>query len=92
VLTVQEQAGFTRNELTGFLEANLIETRPLFAGNLLRQPAFQNIEKRVVGDLANTDLITDSTFFIGVYPGIGESQLEYIQSVFARFMQGERAI
>jgi CDP-6-deoxy-D-xylo-4-hexulose-3-dehydrase len=91
VLTVQQQAGFTRNELTGFLEANHIETRPLFAGNLLRQPAFLNIEKRVVGDLANTDLITDRTFFIGVYPGIGESQLEYIQSVFARFMLGERA-
>jgi CDP-6-deoxy-D-xylo-4-hexulose-3-dehydrase len=91
VLTVREQAGFIRNELTGFLEANHIETRPLFAGNLLRQPAFLNIEKRVVGDLGNTDLITDHTFFIGVYPGIGESQLEYIQSVFARFMQGERA-
>jgi len=50
-----------------------------------------DIEKRVVGALTNTDLITDRTFFIGVYPGIGENQLEYLDSVFARFMKGERA-
>jgi CDP-6-deoxy-D-xylo-4-hexulose-3-dehydrase len=91
VVTLQEQAGFSRNELTGFLEANRIETRPLFAGNLLRQPAFMDIRKRVVGDLTNTDIITDRTFFIGVHPGIGESQLEYMNSVFTRFMKGERA-
>ena len=91
VITLQERAGFSRNELTSFLEANRIETRPLFAGNLLRQPAFMDIEKRVVGALTNTDLITDRTFFIGVYPGIGESQLEYLDSIFARFMKGERA-
>ena len=90
VLTVRDKAGFTRNELTRFLEANRIETRNLFSGNLLRQPAFMDIEHRVVGDLANTDLITERTFFIGVYPGIDESQLEYISSVFARFIRGER--
>ncbi len=49
VITVREDAGFTRNELTGFLEANRIETRNLFSGNLLRHPAFENIERRVVG-------------------------------------------
>ena len=90
VITVRENAGFTRNELTRFLEANRIETRNLFSGNLLRQPAFMNIEHRVVGDLANTDLITEWTFFIGVYPGIDDRQLEYIGSTFDRFMRGER--
>jgi CDP-6-deoxy-D-xylo-4-hexulose-3-dehydrase len=90
VLTVREQAGFTRNELTGFLEANHIETRALFGGNLLRQPAFMDIPHRMVGDLANTDTIMESTFFIGVYPGIEAGQLEYIDSVFHRFMSGER--
>jgi Predicted pyridoxal phosphate-dependent enzyme apparently involved in regulation of cell wall biogenesis len=79
-----------RSDLTRFLEANRIETRNLFAGNLLRHPAFMNIEHRVVGDLTNTDIITERTFFIGVYPGIDENQLEYLDSVFARFMQGER--
>jgi CDP-6-deoxy-D-xylo-4-hexulose-3-dehydrase len=50
-----------------------------------------NIEHRVVGDLTNTDTITERTFFIGVYPGIDETQLEYLGSAFVRFMQGERA-
>ena len=90
VLTVKETAGFTRNDLTGFLETNRIETRNLFGGNLLRQPAFMNIEHRVIGDLANTDTILENTFFIGVYPGIDLPQLEYIDSVFTRFMRGER--
>ncbi|HRQ33364.1 MAG TPA: DegT/DnrJ/EryC1/StrS family aminotransferase, partial [Anaerolineales bacterium] len=90
VLTVREDAGFTRAELTAFLEANRIETRSLFSGNLLRQPAFMHIEHRVVGDLTNTDAIMNRSFFIGVYPGIDESQLQYIGSVFDRFMRGER--
>jgi CDP-6-deoxy-D-xylo-4-hexulose-3-dehydrase len=91
-ITIRAGAGFTRNDLTRFLEANRIETRNLFSGNLLRQPAFMDIKHRVVGDLTNTDIITERTFFIGVYPGIGDSQLEYIGSVFARFMTGERVI
>ncbi len=92
VLTVKEEAGFTRNELTRFLEANRIETRNLFSGNLLRQPAFENIEHRLVGDLTNTDIIMERTFFIGVYPGINDAQIEHIGSVFDRFLvKGERA-
>ena len=90
VITVRPDAGFTRNDLTHYLETNRIETRNLFAGNLLRHPAFENITRRVVGDLANTDMITNNTFFIGVYPGIGDAHLDYIQQVFAKFMQGER--
>jgi CDP-6-deoxy-D-xylo-4-hexulose-3-dehydrase len=90
VITVRADAGFTRNELTRFLEANRIETRNLFGGNLLRQPAFMDIAHRVVGDLKNTDLIMERTFFIGVYPGIDDSRLEYIISAFTRFMRGER--
>jgi CDP-4-dehydro-6-deoxyglucose reductase, E1 len=90
VITVREDAGFTRNDLTRFLEVNHIETRNLFSGNLLRQPAFMNIEHRVVGDLTNTDIIMERTFFIGVYPGIDNEQLDYIGSVFSRFMHGER--
>jgi CDP-4-dehydro-6-deoxyglucose reductase, E1 len=91
VITVREGAGFTRKALTGFLEANRIETRALFAGNLLRQPAFTDIKHRTVGDLANTDLIMERAFFIGVYPGIADSQLDHIENVFKRFMGGERA-
>ncbi len=90
VITVRENAGFTRNELTHFLESNHIETRPLFSGNLLRHPAFTNINCRIVGNLKNTDLVMDNTFFIGVYPGIGELHLAWIQEVFDRFMKGKR--
>jgi len=90
VITVKEESGFTRNELTSFLENNQIETRNLFSGNLLRHPAYENIEKRIVGDLKNTDLIMNNTFFIGVYPGIDEAQLDWIEKSFQRFMNGER--
>ena len=86
VISVRENAGFTRNDLTAFLEANRIETRNLFSGNLLRHPAFAGIEHRVVGDLVNTDAITNNTFFIGLYPGIGETELGVIADAFRRFM------
>jgi CDP-6-deoxy-D-xylo-4-hexulose-3-dehydrase len=91
VITVKPEAGFTRNQLTRFLEANKIETRNLFSGNLLRHPAFQKINCRVVGELTNTDTIMNDTFFIGVYPGIHQGHLDKIADTFARFMQGERA-
>ena len=90
-ISVREDAGFTRNDLTRFLEANRIETRNLFSGNLLRHPAFAGIEHRVVGDLANTDAITNNTFFIGLYPGIGETELGVVAEAFRHFMAGERA-
>ncbi len=91
VITVREDAGFTRNELTGFLEANRIETRTLFSGNLLRHPAFEAIERRVVGDLANTDTVMKRTFFVGVYPGIDDARMDYVIDAFGRFMAGARA-
>jgi CDP-6-deoxy-D-xylo-4-hexulose-3-dehydrase len=91
VITVRPDAGFTRAELTGFLEANRIETRGLFSGNLLRHPAFEAIERRVVGDLENTDAIMNRTFFVGVYPGIDEARMDYVIDAFARFMDGARA-
>jgi dTDP-4-amino-4,6-dideoxygalactose transaminase len=90
VVTVREDDGFTRRELTDFLEANRIETRSLFSGNLLRHPAFADVTHRVVGDLAFTDVATDRTFFVGVYPGIDEPALDYMANAFERFMAGER--
>jgi CDP-6-deoxy-D-xylo-4-hexulose-3-dehydrase len=89
-VTVRPDAGFTRNELTRHLEADNIETRNLFAGNLLRHPAYEDIPLRVVGDLDNTDLVTNNTFFIGVYPGIGDAQLERIKASVDDFMRGKR--
>jgi CDP-4-dehydro-6-deoxyglucose reductase, E1 len=91
VVTVRPEAGFTRADLTAFLEANRIETRGLFSGNLLRHPAFETIERRVVGDLANTDIVMNDTFFVGVYPGIDDTRMDYVIDTFGRFMAGERA-
>jgi CDP-6-deoxy-D-xylo-4-hexulose-3-dehydrase len=90
VITVRDEAEFSRNELTLFLENNHIETRNLFSGNLLRHPAFEHIERRVVGGLENTDKVMNDTFFIGVYPDIGKIELDYLDSTFKRFFDGER--
>jgi CDP-6-deoxy-D-xylo-4-hexulose-3-dehydrase len=90
VITTRDNAGFTRNEMTQFLEINHIETRNLFSGNLLRHPAFENIERRVAGGLENTNKIMSDSFFIGVYPGIGEEELDHLDAVFKRFFDGDR--
>ena len=86
VITVRDDAGFARNELTAFLEAAKIETRNLFCGNLIRHPAYLDIPCRIVGDLANTDAIMNRTFFIGVYPGLQDVHLDYIADTFRDFM------
>ena len=91
VITVRDDAGFTRADLTSYLEANRIETRGLFSGNLLRHPAFETVERRVVGDLPNTDVVTRSTFFVGVYPGIDDARMDYVVGAFDRFMAGDGA-
>ena len=57
-----------------------IGTRLLFAGNLIRQPYFQNREYRVVGSLKNTDIIMNQTFWIGLYPGLKTQQLDFVVS------------
>lgn len=77
-ITIRPEAGFSRRELTTFLESRGVETRVLFAGNILRQPAYADIACRVVGGLKNADLVLDRAFFVGVYPKLAEPQLDYI--------------
>lgn len=77
-ITVRPGAKATRQDLVARLEAAKIETRMIFAGNLLRQPAYRNIRRRVVGELQNTDLVMTNTFFIGVYPGLTDPMLDYM--------------
>jgi CDP-4-dehydro-6-deoxyglucose reductase, E1 len=86
VITVRPDSGITRAAIVGALEAARIETRNLFCGNLLRHPAYQDIEHRVAGQLANTDVITSNTFFIGVYPGLTPPMIEHVLATFDRVL------
>lgn len=82
LLTVTEKAKFSRTQLTEYLEKNLIQTRNLFAGNLLKHPCFENLEEgvdyRVIGELPNTDKIMNDSFWIGLYPGMTNEKLDYM--------------
>ncbi|MEW6516899.1 MAG: lipopolysaccharide biosynthesis protein RfbH [candidate division FCPU426 bacterium] len=89
-ITVREDAGFSRQTLQSFLEERRIETRLLFAGNIVRQPAFRSTKYRVYGGLKNADMIMRRTFFIGVYPGLRSSHLRYIASVFGEFFKNRK--
>lgn len=77
-LTIKPESGFTRVELTKFLDNNKIGTRLLFAGNLLKQPYFKDVNYRVVGDLTNTDITMNNTFWIGVQPALEIEHLDYV--------------
>ena len=86
-ITVKENPRFRRSDLVAFLEKNLIETRNLFSGNLLRHPAYADIQHRVVGDLANSNFVTNNTFFIGVYPGLNSDHIDYVLEKFDEFFE-----
>jgi CDP-4-dehydro-6-deoxyglucose reductase, E1 len=76
-ITLREDAPVSRDELVRHLEANRIGTRLLFGGNLIRQPYMRGRDYRVVGDLTNADVVTERTFWIGLYPGLGPDHLAY---------------
>ncbi|MBI2930698.1 MAG: lipopolysaccharide biosynthesis protein RfbH [Planctomycetes bacterium] len=90
-LTVRPKAPFTRDEVVRQLESKQIETRMIFAGNVLRQPAYRKIARRVVGELRNTDLVMTNTFFVGVYPGLTDAMIDYVVEEFHAFARGHRA-
>jgi CDP-6-deoxy-D-xylo-4-hexulose-3-dehydrase len=77
-VTLREAAGIDRVELLKYLDQNKIGTRLLFAGNLTRQPYFEGRTYRISGELTNTDKIMNDTLWIGVYPGLTESMLDFV--------------
>jgi CDP-6-deoxy-D-xylo-4-hexulose-3-dehydrase len=87
LLSVKENAPFTRNELVQHLEEKRIGSRLLFGGNMVRQPAYKDSTYRVIGDLKNTDYVMENTFWIGLYPGLTEEMLDYVISVIHQFCQ-----
>jgi CDP-6-deoxy-D-xylo-4-hexulose-3-dehydrase len=84
-ILLRPEAPFSRAELVRFLEEQKIATRPLFGGNLVRQPAYRNVTYRVVGDLANSDLAMERALWIGVYPGLTGEMLDHVVHSFHQF-------
>jgi CDP-4-dehydro-6-deoxyglucose reductase, E1 len=87
-ILVREEAPFTRDALTHFLESRKIATRLLFGGNLVRQPAYKDVTYRAIGDLANSDRVMNGAFWIGVHPGLTEEMLAYMIESVNAFCRG----
>ena len=85
-ITIKDGAPFTRLELLRYLESKNIQTRLLFAGNILRQPAFKDTKYRVVGKLTNADKIMKDTFVIGAHHGLTEEMVNYVCDTFKNFL------
>ena len=90
IVTLKDGIPFTRDQLTGYLNTNLIETRNLFAGNMTKQPGFINQEWRISDHLKNTDYITSHTFFLGTYPGLTEAMFEYSEKMLDDYIRKMR--
>jgi CDP-6-deoxy-D-xylo-4-hexulose-3-dehydrase len=84
-LTVKPEAGVSRVDLTRFLDDNKIGSRLLFAGNLLKQPYFKDIQYRVVGELTNTDITMNNTFWLGVQPALTNEHLDFVADKLEEF-------
>lgn len=85
LITVKENAGVSRNQVTHYIEEKNIQTRLLFSGNLIKHPCFNPIRGtdayRVSGGLDNTDRIMNNTFWVGVYPGMTDEKIDYMAKI-----------
>lgn len=85
-ITLDPKHPVDREELLRFLDSRKIGTRLMFAGNIMKQPAYRNVDFRVVGDLTNTDIVMRRTFWVGVYPGLTEPMLDYVADSISEFV------
>jgi len=88
-ITLDPSYPVNREELLRFLDSRKIGTRLLFAGNITKQPAYQDVDFKVVGELNNTDLVMKRSFWVGVYPGLTTAMLDYVISSISDFMSGK---
>jgi CDP-6-deoxy-D-xylo-4-hexulose-3-dehydrase len=79
-VTIKLESGITTRDVTVALNEKGIGTRQLFGGNLVRQPAYKDVNFRVIGNLENTDIIMNQTFWVGVWPGLTEEMIRYISA------------
>ncbi len=87
IISVKPNKYFTREILVNYLKENKIETRMLFSGNILKQPAYRNIDCRVYGTLDNTDFVMENTFFVGVFPNLTAEIMDYMIHTFQKFFE-----
>lgn len=80
-LTIKDGASFSRDQVIRYLERKGIQTRPIFAGNIVRHPAYKNVNYRVISSLSNADKILRDAFFVGVYPGLDKKSMKFIGGV-----------
>ena len=90
-ITLRDGSPVSREALIRHLDEKRIGTRLLFGGNLIRQPYMRGREYRVVGQLTNADIVTERTFWIGLYPGLGESHLQFVTETMVNFIKGSRS-
>lgn len=88
-MTIDPSHPVEREELLRYLDSKKIGTRLLFAGNILKQPAYRDTKFRVVSDLKNTDIVMNRSFWVGVYPGLTTKMLDYVIECIADFMNGK---
>ncbi len=86
-ITIKDGAPFSRLDILKHLESKKIQTRLLFAGNVLRQPAFRNTPRRIVGKLTNADKIMKDTFVIGCHHGLTDEMVNYLCKTFDNFLR-----
>jgi CDP-4-dehydro-6-deoxyglucose reductase, E1 len=90
IVTLKSGIPFNRENLTKYLDSNLIETRNLFAGNITKQPGFMNKKWRIADHLSTTDYIMNNTFFLGTYPGLSGEMFKYVSQVLDNFISENR--
>ena len=89
-ITLRDNAQLSRNQIVKQLNEKLIGTRLLFGGNLLRQPAFKDTRRRVIGNLSVTDKVMNDTFWLGVWPGLSYQMLDYVIESLEKIIKGEK--
>jgi CDP-6-deoxy-D-xylo-4-hexulose-3-dehydrase len=88
-ITLDSKHPVNREDLLRFLDTRKIGTRLLFAGNITKQPAYKDVDFRVVGDLTNTDVVMTRSFWVGVYPGLTTQMMDYVIQSISDFMSGK---
>ena len=87
ILTVRDDAPFTCNDIVRHLTDRRVGTRLLFGGNLARQPFLSGRRQRCIGALENADIVMNNSFWIGVYPGLGDAHLDYMLNIITDFVR-----